>query len=298
MAIRSALPAIQFYPGDWRKDPGVQSLSFHDRGVWFELLLLMHESERRGVLLLNGQPMPEEAISRVLGLDKQILTTTLTTLLTYGVASVEAETGALYSRRMVRDEEIRNLRAEAGKKGGNPSLLNHAANQKLTTVVKQKPTPSSSSSSSSSSSEDTALRARSARATAEATAPFTGPDISQIAAALVDEILSLHLGGGSRQYAISEAERALFDAVDPAGVADAIREAHRKYRAFWTTERERNPRYYIPRLDGWFQSRDYLAPPSAEVAAPKLAPYEEKRRRADALIEAAFAIRAAKGDRA
>ena len=128
--------------------------------------------------------------------------------------------------------------------------------------------------------------------------PFTGPDISQIAAALVDEILPLHLGGGSRQYAISEAERALFDAVDPAKVADAIREAHRKYRAFWTTERERNPRYYIPRLDGWFQSRDYLTPPSAEVAAPKLAPYEEKRRRADALIEAAFAIRAAKGDRA
>ena len=48
------LPAMQFYPGDWRKDIGVQSLSFHDRGVWFEMLMLMHGSERRGVLVLNG----------------------------------------------------------------------------------------------------------------------------------------------------------------------------------------------------------------------------------------------------
>lgn len=138
------LPAIQFYPGDWRKDMGVQSLSFHDRGVWFEILMLMHESEQRGVLILNGRPMPEESLCRVLGLDNQILTTTLTNLLTSGVASREQETGALLCRRMVRDEKIRQIRTEAGSKGGNPVLLN----QKPTTGDKQIPTPSSSTSSS------------------------------------------------------------------------------------------------------------------------------------------------------
>ena len=83
----SKLPAIQFYPGDWRKDPGVQALSFHDRGVWFEILLLMHESDERGKLILNGKPMPKEALGRLLGLDNQNLTNTLTKLLEYGVAS-------------------------------------------------------------------------------------------------------------------------------------------------------------------------------------------------------------------
>jgi hypothetical protein len=39
------LPALQWYPADWRKDPGVQALSLHDRMVWFEMLMLMHESE-------------------------------------------------------------------------------------------------------------------------------------------------------------------------------------------------------------------------------------------------------------
>lgn len=140
------LPAFQFYPGDWRKDPGVQCLNFHDRGVWLEILCLMHESEQRGKLLLNGKPMPEDALARVLGLDKQILTTTLTNLLTYGVAGLCSETGALISRRMVRDENVRKVRQEAGKLGGNPDLLK----QKPTTRVKQKSTPSSSSSSSSS----------------------------------------------------------------------------------------------------------------------------------------------------
>jgi hypothetical protein len=150
------LPAIQFYVGDWRKDPGVQSLGYHDRGIWFEILCLMHESENRGVLLLNGAPMPEDALARVLGLDKQILTTTLTSILDYGVASRRQEDGALYSRRMVRDEKLRKIRTEAGKQGGNPVLLKQNSttkvNQKPTTKDKQKTTPSSSSSSSSSSS--------------------------------------------------------------------------------------------------------------------------------------------------
>ena len=130
------LPAFFFYTGDWRKDTGVQSLSYHDRGVWFELLCFMHESERRGVLLLNGQAIPEESLARLLGLDKQILTTTLTTLLTSGVASRDEATGALMCRRMVRDEQIRQIRQTAGLKGGNPVLLN----QKSTTVDNQTPT--------------------------------------------------------------------------------------------------------------------------------------------------------------
>lgn len=112
----------------------------------------MHESEQRGKLLLNGKPMPDEALARLLGLDKQIVTKTISTLLEYGVASQCPETGALMCRRMVRDENLRVIRQEAGKKGGNPVLLKQKPttqdNQKPTTGDKQVSTPSSSSSSS------------------------------------------------------------------------------------------------------------------------------------------------------
>lgn len=150
------LPAFQFYPADWRKDPGVQSLSFHDRGVWFEILCLMHESEQRGRLLLNGKPMPDEALARLLGLDKQILTKTVSTLIQYGVASRD-EQGALVNRRMVRDENLRIIRQNAGKMGGNPLLVKQNST-KIKNEVKQKSTPSSSSSSSSSDSAAAAKR--------------------------------------------------------------------------------------------------------------------------------------------
>jgi hypothetical protein len=116
------IPAFQFYPADWRKDPSVQALSFNDRGVWFEILCIMHESSERGKLLLNGKPMPVEVLSRLLGLDKQALSRSLAKIIEMGVAKKD-ETGVLYSKRMVRDEEIRQIRHAAGVKGGNPALL-------------------------------------------------------------------------------------------------------------------------------------------------------------------------------
>ncbi len=153
------LPAIQFYPGDWHKDQGVQALDLMQRGAWFELLLMMHDSEERGVLLINGQPMPEAVIARRLGLDNQTTNQILTTLLTYGVASRRESDGALYCRRMVKDEKLRQVRTAAGKKGGNPLLLNQTANQSVTTGDKQILTPSFSSSLTSSKEERAASAA-------------------------------------------------------------------------------------------------------------------------------------------
>lgn len=136
----SKLPAIQWYPGDWKKDPGIQALDYHHRGVWWEIIQMMHESERRGVLLLNGKAMPDEALAHALGLPVDLLKQNLTTLLTYGVTSREPATGALVCRRMVRDENLRKIRKNCGKLGGNPNLVN----QKSTTQDNQIPTPSSS----------------------------------------------------------------------------------------------------------------------------------------------------------
>jgi hypothetical protein len=158
-------PAFQFYPADWRKDPGVQSLKWADRAVWFEIILLMHESPRRGVLLLpNEKPMTTAEISRVIGMPEKQLAKILDRIAAAGVSGVEERTGALVNRRMVRDEAIRTARTAAGHLGGNPNLVKQKPTTGLTDdgtkgqpednqAGKQKPTPSSSSSSSSSSSD-------------------------------------------------------------------------------------------------------------------------------------------------
>jgi hypothetical protein len=165
------LPAFQFYPGDWRKDPAVQSLDYTERGIWVELLCLMHESNQPGKLMIGGQPYPEDRLARLLGLSPEVMSKVISTLITLGVASRCPETGALTCLRMIRDRETIKKRADCGKLGGNPNFQKGAANpyysgdkqkdnQDHKQRHKQKITPSSSSSVSSSEDLGTAFAAR------------------------------------------------------------------------------------------------------------------------------------------
>lgn len=134
------LPALMFYPGDWHKEATVQVLDYWHRQFWFELILIMHDSEERGVLILNGNPMTDEDIANILNLDNQITTNALTKLKLKGTCSVRDD-GAIFCRRMVRDEEIRQKRIKAGSMGGNPNLLKQNSTKGLSKKlanVKQK----------------------------------------------------------------------------------------------------------------------------------------------------------------
>lgn len=143
------LPAFQFYPGDWRKNVGVQSLDYHSRGVWFELLCLMHESDRRGVLLLGGKPMPTPALANLLGLSVTETQRALRKIEKHGVCGRDAKTGAITCRRMIKDEKLRQVRAKSGFLGGTERGARQTASKPQATrgqTAKQKATPSASSS--------------------------------------------------------------------------------------------------------------------------------------------------------
>lgn len=149
-------PSFQFYPADWRKDPALSTCSIAARGLWIELMCVMHEAEIYGVLSINGSPMSIQQIARTVGESAQVVTKLMDELRNAGVFSID-ENGCVYSRRMVKDERIRNLRSDAGRLGGNPNLLEEKVKQnssKDTILLKQTPkqrqTPSSSSSSSTS----------------------------------------------------------------------------------------------------------------------------------------------------
>ncbi len=113
------LPSFQFYPGDWMKDTGLRSVSFVAKGLWIEMLCLMFESEKRGYLQVNGNPPTKEQLARMTNSSLAEVTRGLDELKAAGVFS-QTGTGIIFSRRMLRDNEIRNKRARAGKMGGNP----------------------------------------------------------------------------------------------------------------------------------------------------------------------------------
>lgn len=116
------LPYFPFYTGDWMKDPNLRSVSFSARGLWTDMLCLMHEGDRRGYLTLNGSPLSLQSLARMTGGSTEEVSQILTELINSGVCSCN-DHGLIYSRRMVRDEKVRQARAEGGKKGGNPKLI-------------------------------------------------------------------------------------------------------------------------------------------------------------------------------
>lgn len=148
-------PAFQFYPADWRKDAALQSCSLAAQGLWVNLLCIAHECEPYGHLVVNGKPLSAAQIARLVGLGAAECSKLLAELADAGVTS-STESGSIFSRRMVRDEEIRERRAEggkagaehgikgaeAGKKGGRPKSGRGVSEPPL------EPPPSSSSSSS------------------------------------------------------------------------------------------------------------------------------------------------------
>ncbi|BBE09648.1 Uncharacterized protein MCB1EB_1487 [Mycoavidus cysteinexigens] len=161
-------PAFQFYPADWRKDSALQSCSVAARGLWIEMLCIMHECEPYGQLAINGKAMSATQLARLIGETEKVVKGLLAELENAGVFSC-TEQGGIYSRRMVNDERLRNIRAEGGKggkeygqlgaehgcKGGRPKKDKGGYETKPKTPLTDEkyPSPSSSSSSSPSSSK-------------------------------------------------------------------------------------------------------------------------------------------------
>lgn len=114
-------PWLKFYPTDWRADPALRSCSVAARGLWMELLCLMHEASPRGWLLINGRSVSDRQIASLAGSSIDEVAACLKELEEAGVFSRDGN-GDIYSRRMHRDEEKAALDKANGATGGNPAL--------------------------------------------------------------------------------------------------------------------------------------------------------------------------------
>lgn len=114
-------PSFQFYPADWLQDVALRAVSAEARGLWADMLCLMHQGQPYGHLTLNQRPMPTAVLARIFGESLERTTALLEELSSAGIYS-RTSNETIYSRRMVRDEETRTKRAEGGQLGGSPRL--------------------------------------------------------------------------------------------------------------------------------------------------------------------------------
>ena len=135
-------PAFQFYPGDWLRDESLILCSLAAQGLWAHLLSRAFFSPERGVILRpNGKPATAEHIASWTGKPPEVIEACLAELLDECVASRRTDPtvwpadkldGAIYSRRMIKDERFRKMRADAGRKGGIQTQRQIQANPKQT----------------------------------------------------------------------------------------------------------------------------------------------------------------------
>ena len=110
------LPAFLFYPKDWREDPVLSVCSRTARSVWLDMLCLMFFAPIRGVCQSgDGIPWSDQQVAAAIGGDIGTNVACIQELVSQGVAS-RNECGAIFSRRMVRDEQERRLAKERMRK--------------------------------------------------------------------------------------------------------------------------------------------------------------------------------------
>jgi len=114
-------PWMKFYPQDWRADEKLRMCSLAARGLWMEMLAIMHRSERYGQLLISGHVPTDAQLAVQVGASESEVTAMLAELGGAGVFS-RTTSGAIYSRRMTRDGKKAETARKNGKTGGNPNL--------------------------------------------------------------------------------------------------------------------------------------------------------------------------------
>lgn len=115
------LPYLHLYCSDWQTDARLQLCSLAARGLWIELLFLMHDGENYGHLQMNGEAMPTALIAKLVRSTNEEVELLIQELEQAKVFSRD-EDGVIYSRRLLRDLNKRQTNQRNGKRGGNPFL--------------------------------------------------------------------------------------------------------------------------------------------------------------------------------
>lgn len=107
---------MKWCPEKWLADPGVRSLSYAARGLWADMLNLMHGAEPYGHLAFNGMPMTAQKLAKLTNGREREVERLLKELEISGVFSRNSD-GFIFNRHMIRDKKLEEIgRFNAGKK--------------------------------------------------------------------------------------------------------------------------------------------------------------------------------------
>lgn len=128
-------PSFQFYPGDWTANPNLKRCTFAEKGIWLEVICLMHDQDEYGVLRWPLKEIAEAVKCRAADLlalarkgvlkgDDKHLSEPFIYVPRSGrkdgepVTLIDTQAGPIwYSSRMVKDEYVRTIRGDQTRFG-------------------------------------------------------------------------------------------------------------------------------------------------------------------------------------
>lgn len=117
----SKSPWLKFYPSDWQADHLLGTCSLAARGLWIEMLCVMHAAEPPGSLARNSVSLTVSQIAVLARCSVKEAQRCLDELEAAGVFSRDID-GTIFSRRMRRDIDKAERDRANGRNGGNPRL--------------------------------------------------------------------------------------------------------------------------------------------------------------------------------
>lgn len=121
-------PWLKFYPTDWRSDPALKMCSLAARGLWIEMIALMHEATPYGHLVVSGRTPTDAQLAVLAGALPAQVSDLVGELEAAGVFSRTRE-GVIFSRKMTRTAKKAAIARKNGKNGGNPNLRKETRNK-------------------------------------------------------------------------------------------------------------------------------------------------------------------------
>lgn len=132
-------PSFQFYPDNWRNNANLRRCSWAARGAWLEIMCLMHDSDRYGVLEWSAKEIAQ-AIGCPMSLLKELIDKGVMKGVEKGecdpfiymprsgrkngnpITLIEVQHGPIwFSSRMLKDEYLRTIRGDSTRFGAAPS---------------------------------------------------------------------------------------------------------------------------------------------------------------------------------
>jgi hypothetical protein len=132
----SGHPWIKFYPSDWRADQALRVVSLAARGLWMEMLCLMHEATPYGHLLVGDQPVSGDVLARLAGASPSEIQALLVELQSARVFR-QTRAGVIYSKRMTDDYK----KAVAGRKAKLEAIEKAKGNRPPSRSTTSPPSP-------------------------------------------------------------------------------------------------------------------------------------------------------------